>query len=247
MIEEPYRWLDAIANRREYVREQLKGGTPVLAASLADGVLLLGVGTGQSKVFELFDRQALAGLGHPADLERIRQAAIDAAHLEAFNRAPEDVTLRRLVAFGLSPQLKTSFEQVASAPILAELILAELGPTAADDLLVRLHFDGAFEVRSGGVIIAAADPAAEARVDAWLRDQPLGPGADRAAAADLLLQAWWCLQGDHGRADPFPTEADRRAGWRQAVQGRAIELGWLDRRGAARACFRHLTPDSLRL
>jgi hypothetical protein len=58
MTEEPYRWLEAVANRREYVREQLKGGSPVLAASLPDGILLLGVGGGQSKVFELFDRHA---------------------------------------------------------------------------------------------------------------------------------------------------------------------------------------------
>ena len=58
MNEEPYRWLEAVANRREYVREQLKGGSPAFAASLPDGVLLLGVGSGQSKVFELFDRHA---------------------------------------------------------------------------------------------------------------------------------------------------------------------------------------------
>ena len=41
MTEEPYRWLEAVSNRREYVREQLKGGSPVLAASLPDGILLL--------------------------------------------------------------------------------------------------------------------------------------------------------------------------------------------------------------
>ena len=99
MIEEPYRWLEAVANRREYVREQLKGGSPALAASLPDGILLVSIGSGQSKVFELFDRHALAGLGHPADIEKIRQAAIDAAHVEAFSRAPEDVSLRRLVSF----------------------------------------------------------------------------------------------------------------------------------------------------
>ena len=45
------------------------------AGSVATGqVTLVGAGPGQAKVFELFDRQALAGLGHPADLERLRQA-----------------------------------------------------------------------------------------------------------------------------------------------------------------------------
>src|SRR5687767_4318958 len=144
MIEEPYRWLEAIGNRREYVTEQLKGGSPVFAASLPDGILLLGVGGGQSKVFELFDRHALAGLGHPADIEKIRQAAIDAAHMEAFTRAPEDVSLRRLVSFGLSPQLKINFEQIFSAPFLVEMLLVELGTTPETDFVVRLHFDGAF-------------------------------------------------------------------------------------------------------
>ncbi|MBM3831523.1 MAG: proteasome subunit alpha, partial [Verrucomicrobia bacterium] len=127
MTEEPYRWLEAVANRREYVREQLRGGSPVFAVSLPDGILLLGVGAGRSKVFELHDRLALAGLGHPADIEKVRQAAIDAAHLEAFTRAPEDVSLRRLVSFGLSAQLKQNFEQLFTAPTLVELLFAEVG------------------------------------------------------------------------------------------------------------------------
>ena len=42
MTEEPYRWLEAIGNRREYVREQLKGGSPVFATASPDGILLLG-------------------------------------------------------------------------------------------------------------------------------------------------------------------------------------------------------------
>ncbi|HXD01221.1 MAG TPA: proteasome subunit alpha, partial [Verrucomicrobiae bacterium] len=161
MNEEPYRWLEAVSNRREYVREQLKGGSPAMAASLPDGILVLGVGGGQSKVFELFDRHALAGLGHPADIEKIRQAAIDAAHTEAFTRAPEDVSLRRLVSFGLSPQLKTNFEQIYAAPFLVELLLAEIGSEPSKDLLLRLHFDGAFQFQNGGVMIAASQPEVE--------------------------------------------------------------------------------------
>ena len=87
MTEEPYRWLEAIGNRREYIRDQLKGGTPVFAVSRPEGILLLGVGHGQSKVFEIYDRHALVALGHPVDIEKLRQAAIEAAHLEGFNRS----------------------------------------------------------------------------------------------------------------------------------------------------------------
>src|SRR6201747_2431467 len=123
--DEPYRWLDAIANRREYIRDQLKGATPVFAFSRPEGILLLGVGQGQSKVFEIYDRQALAALGHPVDIEKIRQAAIEAAHLEGFNRSSRDVTLRRLISFSLSSTLKNAFEQVFAPPFIVESIFAE--------------------------------------------------------------------------------------------------------------------------
>ena len=72
MTEEPYRWLEAIGNRREYIREQMKGGTPVFAVSRPEGILLLGVGIGHSKVFEVYDRHGLAA----ASGNRRRSAAL---------------------------------------------------------------------------------------------------------------------------------------------------------------------------
>jgi len=240
MNEEPYRWLEAVANRREYVREQLKDGSPVFAASLPDGILLAGVGGGQSKVFELFDRHALAGLGHPADIERIRQAAIDAAHTEAFTRAPEDVSLRRLVGFGLSPQLKTNFEQIYNAPFLVELLLAELAAEAEKDLLMRLHFDGSFQFQSGGVMIAANGPESEAAAQDWLA-QSIAGRTNRGEVADLLLQAWWRLVGDKPFDATLPGESERQAGWRELVKGRVVELGWLARKSSRAARFEPLT------
>jgi proteasome alpha subunit len=246
MMEEPYRWLEAIGHRREYVREQLKGGSPVLAASLPDGVLLAGVGNGQSKVFELFDRQALAGLGHPADLERVRQTAIDAAHVEAFTRAPEDVSLRRLVAYGLSPQLKTSFEQILGAPVLGEFLLAEVGDQPTRDLLVRLHFDGTFEIEVGGIAVVAHAAEAESAAQVWLRSV-LVPGLDRKQAVELLLQAWGLLEAHHRFDQELPPESERRELWRQRAEGRELELGWLERAGRKRSRFERLRRDQLGL
>ena len=238
MTEEPYRWLEAVANRREYVREQLRGGSPVFAVSLSDGILLLGVGAGRSKVFELHDRLALAGLGHPADMEKV-QAAIDAAHLEAFTRAPEDVSLRRLVSFGLSPQLKQNFEQLFTAPTLVELLIVELGNDPGQDLLANLHFDGAFQLQTGGLAVAANTPEAEAAATTWLTAALAGQ-TDRAAVADLLLQAWWVLTENKSFTDKPPTEAERREGWKKAVNGKTVEAGWLARRYRSASRFEAL-------
>lgn len=246
MTEEPYRWLEAVANRREYVREQLKGGSPVFAASLADGILLLGVGTGRSKVFELFDRHALAGLGHPADIEKVRQAAIDAAHLEAFTRAPEDVSMRRLVSFGLSPQLKTNFEQIYAAPSLVELVLAELGAAPAEDSFYRLHFDGAFTIEHGGVHVAASTAEAESAAQKWLSDALAGK-SDRAAVVDTLLQAWWCVTAGHTFDGGLPAESERRDGVRAGMKGKVLEAGWLARSGTRATRYTSLTAQDVGL
>jgi proteasome alpha subunit len=246
MNEEPYRWLEAVANRREYVREQLKGGSPAFAASLPDGLLLLGVGGGQSKVFELFDRLALAGLGHPADIEKIRQAAIDAAHTEAFTRAPEDVSLRRLVGFGLSPQLKTNFEQIFNAPFLVELLLAELGPEPDKDLLMRLHFDGSFQFQSGGVMVAASVPETETAAQAWLKKAVDGK-IGRREVAELMLQAWWLAHENKTFDGAVSNSEELQAGWRAATKSRVVEIGWLARKTSRAAHYEGLTLAQLSL
>ena len=41
MIEEPYRWVEAIANRREYIEAQLAPGSPIAALGYRDGILFL--------------------------------------------------------------------------------------------------------------------------------------------------------------------------------------------------------------
>jgi len=238
MTEDPYRWLEAIANRREYIQTQLKGGSPVLAASIPQGILLLAVGAGQSKVFEIFDRQALGGVGHPADVEKIRQTLIDAAHLEAFTRAPEDVTLRRLVAQGLSQQLKGAFEQIFAPPMLARLILAEVGPTPEQDVLIKLGFDGSFSFHDR-VAVVAPDIEQENPAETRLRTQLGTEGASvdgLLATAKVLAREWTVLRDEANLPDAATP-----------VRGRIYEVALLRRQAAAHARYQTLNPEELGL
>ena len=234
MIEEPYRWLDAISNRREYIRDQFKGGTPVFAVSRPEGILLLGVGQGQSKVFEIYDRHGLAALGHPVDIEKLRQAAIEAAHLEGFNRSAQDVTLRRLISFSLSSMMKNAFEQIFAPPIIVESIFAELGDTPAQDTLVRLHYDGDHAYSNSRVVVAHRETNAEAEAGEWI-GKALGSADSLARVAGICLAAWQILndgksfQGASAPADP-PVQ----------IPGKVIEAALLDRKRSGPVHYRPL-------
>jgi proteasome alpha subunit len=242
MNDEPYRWLEAIANRREYIRDQLKGATPVFAFSRPEGILLVGVGSGNSKVFEIYDRLALAALGHPVDIEKIRQTVIESAHLEGFTRSPEDVTLRRLLNFSLGPALKTSFEQILSAPIIVECVFAELEAKGGQDVLARVSFDGTYRFEDKGVVVVHTVRADEDAAAAWLREQ-LNDGMGVGAVRQLALAAWTALTADKPFAPPAAGAGEPAAP--AELEGRVIECALLDRRTRTRVRYRALEPAEL--
>ena len=129
---------------------------------------MLGVGIGRSKVFEIYDRHGFAALGHPVDIEKLRQAAIESAHVEGFNRSAKDVTLRRLISFALSTTLRTLRADILAAANCG-IIFAELGDEPAQDILVRVHYDGNHHYETSGVLVAANDKKREDEASAWLK------------------------------------------------------------------------------
>jgi len=154
MIEEPYRWVEAIANRREYIEAQLAPGSPIAALGYREGILFLTVSQTRQKIFEIYDRIAMGAIGHPGDIERLRMAAIELASTEGFTRSPTDVSLRRLVHYSLSPVMKSAFEQVYGPPYLARMLFAEVGERPEEDLFLRVEYDG--EIATNGATYAQA-------------------------------------------------------------------------------------------
>ncbi len=203
MIEEPYRWVEAIANRREYIEHQLAGGSPIAALSYRDGILLFTLGRERQKLFEIYDRIGLGGIGHPGDIERLRMAAIEVTSTEGFARSADDVSLRRLANYSLSPVLKAAFEQVYGPPYLARMLFAELGRNGAPNLFLRLDYDGSIHTNGGAFgraheefgVIAGTAPAT-AQMERFFRekhathrplDDALAIAADAWAIGHLAL------------------------------------------------------------
>ena len=224
MIEEPYRWLDAIGNRREYIRDQMKGASPVFALSRPEGIFLFAIGQGNSKVFEIYDRHGFAALGHPVDIEKVRQSAIEAAHMEGFTRSSRDVTLRRLISFALSPTLKNSFEQIFSPPIIIEGIFAEVGETRDQDVLVRIHYDGNHVYDTSGVVVAHSEQKNEADAVAWIKANLKDSDPVQRVAA-ICHTAWKALMDNK----PF-AEVTAPSDGAAATDGKMTEAALLDRK-----------------
>ena len=162
MFEEPFRWMEAISTRHSYVREKLQKGQPVIAVPYDEGALLMGFSPQPGKIFEVYDRIAMGGLGHPADVERLRMSLLEMAHLEGFNRSAQDVTIGRLLQFGIAPALKQNFEEVMRAPYLIQLVLVEIDPDGRP-VFYRVNYDGYWEMRKQGTVIAG-----DGKVSDWI-------------------------------------------------------------------------------
>jgi proteasome alpha subunit len=253
MTEEPYRWLEAITNRREYIEDQLTPGLPVVALSAEPGILLLSIKTSTPKLFEIYDHLALGSVGHPADIEKVRQTAIDAAHIEGFARSPSDVTARRLVSYNLAPALKAAFEQIFAAPLLFRGVLCDLGATPADDSLWRVDYDGSFSAQSGpelahGVVISGPRMVAKE----WA-SQATKPTLERdtlksATLFGLKLLLWAKLKGTKDEAIEFAAAPDDIAALKEKLGPDGLEFALLDRKLLGQPiAYRIPTADELGL
>ncbi len=188
MYEEPYRWVEAVGNRRQYLDEQFKQGSPVVALTYDGGILLTTVSKGTPKLYEIYDRLALGGMGHPTDLEKLRFSLLEMAHVEGFNRSPSDVTGSRLVKYGIAPVIKQAFEEVYKAPFIVRILVAELGQKPEKDALLTINYDGTFEEATGCAVLAAT-PAAQTKMASYLKEQ-MPVTLSLAQALDLALRTW---------------------------------------------------------
>ena len=188
MYEEPYRWVEAVGNRRQYLDEQFKQGSPVVALPYEGGILLATVSKGTAKLYEIYDRLALGGMGHPTDLEKLRFSLLEMAHVEGFNRSPSDVTGSRLVKYGIAPVIKQAFEEVYKAPFIVRILVAELGQKPERDALLTINYDGTFEETTGRAVLAAG-PAVQTKMLAYLKEQQPAT-LSLQQALDLALRAW---------------------------------------------------------
>ena len=245
MFDEPFRWMEAISTRHSYVQEKLKTGQPVLAVPFNEGALLLSFTRQPGKIFEVYDRIALGGLGHPADVERLRMSLLDMAHLEGFNRSDKDVNIARLLQFGVAPALKQNFEEIQRAPYLAMLLLVEIGFDNRPSFF-RLNYDGHWETFQKGVAISGQIEESD-----WM-EMKISETKFAAMPLDEALRqacAIWEEGKKHVTGNEEKSEEEDPVPLSKAFDKFSLEVGVLSTANGRKSLYRSLTEqetDSLK-
>jgi len=223
----PYDWQEGIGNRAQYIEGKLATGSPVLAISLEEGILVFTFRRQARKIYEIYDRLIFAAVGQQSDVEAMRMGALEFASREGYNRSDEDVTIQR-VATAMSSPLKRAFGDFGSAPLVVRALFAEVGEKPSDDLYYTLDYDGDYAVSRQAAAVAGTLEAGET-IEGMLREvQSKTP----EEAVKELRSVW--LKG----SDPDGHKSES-----ELVAGLKEEAVLLERSAAHENRFRMLTPE----
>ena len=246
----PYDWNQSIQTRTEYIEERLRDGSPVVALSLPEGVLLASIHRAQRKVYEIYDRLAFGAVGNQSDIETMRNASLDFAHREGFQRSPDDVTAQRLVGSILAPALKKAFGDPFTAPFVFRGLFAEVAEDPEHDAFFTLGFDGEYRSETRFSVVGGSLDAENAMIE--LLHGSIDAVSGREAAIGLALEAWATgklhVRRGHLTRSEEEEEAEIRtvgAILKEEIAQGTVEVALLERRTPRESKFRLLKAEDL--
>ena len=212
-------------DRADFARKGIARGRSVIVLTYTDGILMVAENgsTTLHKVSEIYDRLAFAAVGKYNEFENLRVAGVRLADLRGYSYDRQDVTGRAL-ANAYAQTLGTIFTQ-ESKPYEVEIVVAEVGASAATDQMYRLTYDGSvFDERTFVVMGGMAEPISTIMREGFIDHMPLDDGLRLAVRA--LSEA-----GPEGEE-------------RRTLTAAQLEVAVLDRTRPGRT-FRRLTPAVL--
>jgi proteasome alpha subunit len=211
-------------DRADYARKGIARGRSVVVLAYDDGILFVGENLSRAlhKISEIYDRIAFAAVGKYNEFENLRIAGVRLADLRGYSYDRRDVTGRGL-ANAYAQTLGTIFTQ-ESKPYEVEIVVAEVGETAAEDQMYRLTYDGSVADEHGFVVMGGqAEKITTALTERWTAGLSL---------ADALALAVELLGADPASGEPRQLTANQ------------LEVAMLERRRPRRK-FRRLTGAAL--
>ncbi len=213
-----------IKDKADYARKGIARGRSVVVVQYDEGILFVAENTSRAlhKVSEIYDRIAFAAVGKYNEFENLRVAGVRLADVRGYSYDRRDVTVRGL-ANAYAQTLGTIFTET-NKPYEVEIVVAEVGESAADDQIYRLTFDGSVGDEHGYVCMGGqSDAIAEALAAAY------HDGMTLAEAAQTAVR----LLGEHGASEA------------RALEPAQLEVAVLDRTREAPRKFRRITNARL--
>ena len=210
-------------DKADYARKGIARGRNSVVIQYDDGILFVAPTPSGAlhKISEIYDRIAFAAVGRYNEYENLRVAGVRYADTRGYQYDRADVTARGLANW-YAQVLGTIFTE-SNKPYEVEIVVAELGETAAGDQMYRITFDGSVADEHGYVAMGGQADQVSAVLKERYRD-----GMSLTAALGAALAA---LAGQ-GNGDSSDVNASQ------------LEVAVL-MRGRAHRAFRRLTGARL--
>jgi proteasome alpha subunit len=174
----------AMKDKADYARKGISRGRSVVVLQYADGILFVADNPSRAlhKISEIYDRIAFAAVGKYNEFENLRQQGVRYADVNGYMYDRRDVTARGL-ANAYATALGTVFTEM-NKPYEVEIVVAELGESAAGDQMYRITFDGSVADEHGFVAMGGqADQVSAVLKERYTEGMPLSGALGVALAA----------------------------------------------------------------
>jgi proteasome alpha subunit len=210
-------------DKADYARKRISQIRSGVVMTCEAGILLVAPNPSRAlrKFSEMYDRIAFAAVGRYNEFESLRKAGVRYADMTGFQYDRRDVTARGLADW--YGQLLGALFTDSPKPYEVEIVVAEVGQTAAEDEIYRITFEGSVADEHDFVVVGGqADKVAAVLKEQYSQSMSLTEAMGLAIAA-------LAGQGD-GNAEP--------------VTANQLEVALLERNRPHRA-FRRLTGARL--
>ncbi len=231
-----------IKDKADYARKGIARGRSVVVIQYANGIAFVAENPSRAlhKISEIYDRIAFAAVGKYNEFESLRVAGVRLADTRGYSYDRKDVTGRGL-ANAYAQTLGTIFTENPK-PFEVEIVVAEVGESAAEDQMYRLTFDGSVADEHGFVAMGGSAEAITAALSQTYTSGLAFPEALQVAVA--------AMNAGRSSADPRPADGDSSdldaampdAG--SPIPAGQLEVAVLDRT-RNRRLFQRITGDRL--
>jgi proteasome alpha subunit len=171
-------------DKADYARKGIARGRSAVVLQYEGGILMVADNMSRTlhKISELYDRIGFAAVGRYPEFENLRLMGVRFADVRGYQYDRRDVSARQLANI-YAQTLGTVFSE-SLKPWEVEIVVAEVGDTAADDEIYRITFDGSIVDEQGFVAVGGSSEHVSTQLkDRFAADAPLSAALNAATRA----------------------------------------------------------------